>query len=186
MVPITSDPYLGSPTPGNLQRSGRCSVQTTSRSLRSSGPSINIGAHSRLIGLLPGSQPNFQGSAPGTANRWGTDAFCQDWAQFKGYANPLWCLIGRYLHQLQSQAAELILMTPAWMDQPWWPLIFSLSVDLPLILPKIYRVPNLHIIPNNSSNIKEPLMTSHVEALRKSFKQKNLSESSTRLLLNSW
>lgn len=61
-------------------------------------PSINIGAHSRSTGLPLVSQGNFQlrfcfwNYKRGT---WGTDAFCQDCAKVKEYANPPWHLLGR-------------------------------------------------------------------------------------------
>ena len=34
-----------------------------------------------------------------------TDAFSQQWQQFRGYANPPWCLIGRVLFLVKDQQA---------------------------------------------------------------------------------
>ena len=66
---------------------------------------------------------------------WATDAFGQDWTQFRGFANPPWCLVGRCLQQVEHQEAELVMVTPAWFSQPWWPQILSLCVELPHLIP---------------------------------------------------
>jgi len=47
-----------------------------------------------------------------------TDAFTMDWAHVRGYANPLWSLIGRVLAQSQQQEAELVLQLIA--SEPVW------------------------------------------------------------------
>ena len=50
-----------------------------------------------------------------------TDAFTQNWAQARGFANPPWCLISRCLNQIKRQQARVLLMTPLWPYQPWFP-----------------------------------------------------------------
>lgn len=61
-----------------------------------------------------------------------TDAFLQDWSLVKGYANPPWNLIGRALAKVESQGADLILIAPIWLSQPWYPRLLSLLVAKPL------------------------------------------------------
>ena len=65
-----------------------------------------------------------------------TDAFLQDWTTVKGFANPPWNLVQRVLTKAQNQGAEVILVAPVWKSQPWYPLLLSLLVDWPRLLPK--------------------------------------------------
>ena len=55
--------------------------------------------------------------------------------RYWGYANPPWCLVGRCLQQVEYQEGELVMVTPAWFSQPWWPQILSLAVELPHLIP---------------------------------------------------
>ena len=61
----------------------------------------------------------------------GTDAFHQDWSQMRGFANPPWCLIARCLSQVKRQVARVVMVTPLWTSQPWYPTILE---DFPRIL----------------------------------------------------
>jgi hypothetical protein len=65
-----------------------------------------------------------------------TDAFLQDWSIEKGFANPPWNLISRVLTKTQSQGTGIILVAPVWKAQPWYPLLLSMLVDWPRLLPK--------------------------------------------------
>ena len=65
----------------------------------------------------------------------GTDAFCQDWSQMRGFANPLWCLRARCLSQVKRQVARVVMITPLWTSQPWYPTILGMLEDFPRILP---------------------------------------------------
>ncbi|CAH3028889.1 unnamed protein product [Porites evermanni] len=48
-----------------------------------------------------------------------TDAFTLDWATFRGYAFPPFALIGRCLHQIQSQqVSHIMFVAPVWPAQP--------------------------------------------------------------------
>jgi len=64
-----------------------------------------------------------------------TDAFNQDWAQTRGFANPPWCLIARCLSQIKRQKARVVIITPLWASQPWYPTILGMLEDYPRILP---------------------------------------------------
>ena len=65
-----------------------------------------------------------------------TDAFTQDWSQFQGYANSLWCLILRTLSRIQREEARVLLIAPVWRTQPWYPLLIQVLVKIPRLLPK--------------------------------------------------
>ena len=60
-----------------------------------------------------------------------TDAFMQDWSTIRGFANPPWCLISRCLTKVRAQAARIVLITPLWPTQPWYPLVLELLEDYP-------------------------------------------------------
>ena len=65
-----------------------------------------------------------------------TDAFTMNWQKIRGYAFPPFALIGRCLQQVMSQKVEqLILISPVWPAQPWYPLLLQLCIDLPILLP---------------------------------------------------
>ena len=67
-----------------------------------------------------------------------TDAFLQDWLNMKAYANPPWNLIGRVLAKLQQhQDTQMILITPLWPSQSWYPVLLDLLIDPPRLLPEM-------------------------------------------------
>ena len=63
------------------------------------------------------------------------DAFKQTWMGFTGYANPPWGLIGRCVQYTLQQGATIVLITPLWPGQPWYPTLFPLLLDNPRLLP---------------------------------------------------
>ena len=77
-----------------------------------------------------------------------TDAFRQDWRLRTGYANPLWCLMGKVLSQVIEQKALIILVAPVWKGQPWYPVLLSLLWEFPRLIPSL---PDLI---QNSSGLK--------------------------------
>ena len=63
------------------------------------------------------------------------DAFKQTWIEFTGYANPPWGLIGCCVQYTLQQGARIVLITPLWPGQPWYPILFPLLLDNPRLLP---------------------------------------------------
>jgi hypothetical protein len=69
------------------------------------------------------------------------DAFYQDWTQGFPYAFPPFCLMTRVIRQMMSQSVEkMILITPLWPTQPWFPLAMARSIKIPLLLPSFHRL----------------------------------------------
>ena len=65
-----------------------------------------------------------------------TDAFTLDWATFRGNAFPPFSVTGRCLQLVQSQRVEhLVIVTPVWPTQTWYPLLLTLCIDFPILLP---------------------------------------------------
>ena len=75
------------------------------------------------------------------------DALNQPWPH-NCYAFPPFCLIGRILvKMMQDSVDSLILITPLWEGATWWPVIHSLAVEIPMILPPVLF--NLKNVPQN-------------------------------------
>ena len=49
--------------------------------------------------------------------------------------HPPRCLITRTLQKVKLEGATLVLITPLWKAQPWFPLILEMLIDLLLLLP---------------------------------------------------
>ena len=61
----------------------------------------------------------------------------------KGYAFPKFSLTGRVLHKILIDQAILILITPAWQTQSWYPQLLRLSILLILLkVPDLLKGPN--------------------------------------------
>ena len=84
-----------------------------------------------------------------------TDAFTQHWGAIQAFAHPPWCLISRVLMKTQMEKTTVVLITPLWKAQPWFPVLLTMVIDYPILLPD---VPDL-LIP--SPNCDCPVKDSH-------------------------
>ena len=73
-----------------------------------------------------------------------TDAFMQDWSHLRGFANPPWCLISRCLSKVKEEGARIVLVTPLWNTQPWFPVVLELLEDYPR---RLVNQPDLVVLP---------------------------------------
>lgn len=64
------------------------------------------------------------------------DAFAQNWSGLLGYAFPPFILIGRVIRKAVRDGASLLLITPLWPSQAWFPLALTFSKELPVVLPQ--------------------------------------------------
>ena len=64
------------------------------------------------------------------------DAFSQNWANHLFYAFPPFSLITRVLQKVREDHAEGIVVVPLWPTQPWYPVIMTMLVRKPCLLPK--------------------------------------------------
>jgi hypothetical protein len=69
-----------------------------------------------------------------------TDAFSRPWAPLGRllYVNPPFNQIGKIIQHLsyaEHTQTELILLTPFWVSQPWWPTVVASATDWPIVLP---------------------------------------------------
>ena len=64
-----------------------------------------------------------------------TDAQSQQWTHIRGYAFPPFSLIGRCLTKVrQERVSRLVLITPVWPTQPWFPVLRSMAIREPVII----------------------------------------------------
>ena len=66
----------------------------------------------------------------------GQDAFQISWNQIYPYAFPPFALIVRVLENVQEDHVSIILITPAWQTQSWFPALLRISVRTLLFLPE--------------------------------------------------
>ncbi|KAM4807615.1 LOW QUALITY PROTEIN: uncharacterized protein WCC33_005133 [Rhinophrynus dorsalis] len=64
-----------------------------------------------------------------------TDAFLQSWTPGLNYAFLPFAMIPRTLLMIRQQAASVVVVTPFWPTQPWFPPLLELSVDFPRLIP---------------------------------------------------
>ena len=135
---------------------------------------------SRLTALLP----RFYSWHPDPEAE-ATDAFTQNWALHRGYANPPWCLINRCLGQITQQEARVVLITPRWTTQPWFPVALGMLEDYPTLTSQHSRFSDLasgETVHNGSGNPTIDRMAH----LRSTFSSQGLSTKASELLLSSW
>ena len=66
----------------------------------------------------------------------GQDAFQACWTHLRGYAFPPFCLIGKVLWKVKTDYATIVIVTPAWQTQSWYPQLLHMSIKNPLLLPQ--------------------------------------------------
>lgn len=69
---------------------------------------------------------------PGTTS---VDAFALSWRNLNAYAFPPFAVISKYVAKIRRKNATLILVTPVWVGQPWFPYLLDLACDIPHLLP---------------------------------------------------
>ena len=66
----------------------------------------------------------------------GQDAFQISWKHLNAYAFPPFVLIPRVLRKVQVEQASMLIITPAWQTQAWYPQMLQLCVQNPILIPK--------------------------------------------------
>ena len=65
----------------------------------------------------------------------GVDAFQRNWKEEGLYMFPPFAMISRCLQKIQQDRATVTLIAPQWQLQPWFPILLSLLVRRPILLP---------------------------------------------------
>ena len=109
----------------------------------------------------------------------------QDWSHHRGFVNPLWCLIPHCLSQACAQKARLILLTPLWPSQPWYPVVLDVLEDIPQLLPIQEDLILLHLRAG-ASDAPEMPKPGCMAYLRVAFSSQGVSPEVSKLLLSPW
>ena len=115
-----------------------------------------------------------------------TDAFLQDWAKVRGFANPPWCLIHRCLTKVKTEVARMVLVVPLWKTQSWFPVLLELLEDYPRVLPHQQDLRSSDAIRSGFSNATRSPNTDRLFHLRESFTSQGFSPEASDLMLASW
>ena len=78
----------------------------------------------------------------------GTDAFAQPWPKKGAYAHPPWKLIPQVLRKIKIERCQVVLVTPMWRSQPWWPELIRMIDANPII---VEHHPHLYLPPTELS-----------------------------------
>ena len=63
------------------------------------------------------------------------NAFSVNWSSYTLiYAFPPFSFIGQTVQKLREDKAELILVTPLWVTQNWYPAVLDLLIDIPIVI----------------------------------------------------
>lgn len=65
-----------------------------------------------------------------------SDALSATWVFQTAYAFPPMPLIRRFLHRVSREQKMILAILPDWPGRPWYPMLWSLSCQPPLPLPK--------------------------------------------------
>ena len=60
-----------------------------------------------------------------------TDAFQTPWASLQGYAFPPFVLLGRVLAKVRKGQEAIVLVTPLWQAESWYPILLNMLIDNP-------------------------------------------------------
>ena len=108
------------------------------------------------------------------------DALQQSWMHLFPYAFPPFNLIGKVLKKTQDQQVTMIIVTPVWVTQPWYPVLLGMSIHQPILLPMhqgILKDPrgNTHpLVLNNSLQLSTWLVSGQEWRVKK-FQQELLN-----------
>ena len=91
------------------------------------------------------------------------------------YAFPPFCLISSYLAKIREERAQIVLVTPIWQAQAWYPLLLQMSIDDPVLIPMSYNTP-VSIERDTPPNSKPNVEISRVKGLGRSFTTIGISE----------
>ena len=75
------------------------------------------------------------------------DAFTINWENLKFYAFPPFSLINRMLQKVKTDMAEGIVIVPKWPTAGWFPVLLSMLIDNPLVLPGMKHLLTLPQLP---------------------------------------
>ena len=113
-----------------------------------------------------------------------TDAFQQDWKYQFLYAFPPFSMIGRVLRKVQKDQTNMIIVTPAWQSQSWYPILLKKDYQKSNSLTKSSKRFTQSRREDSSSNSKLVTETGGMASIRQSLSSKGISERAIDLISN--
>ena len=113
-----------------------------------------------------------------------SDALTMNWAPLKGYAFPPFNLISAVLNKVTQDREDIILVAPNWQPQPWWPLLLSLMVEQPVLIPitrHLLKDPAVH---QRIHPMFPQTTLSRMSHIRGQYQAMGISENVTEILLS--
>ena len=71
---------------------------------------------------------------------WKVQALSFNWKNLRGYAFPPFSLLNKVARKIQTEQADIIVITPFWQTQTWFPAFLSLAVESPILLPRKHNL----------------------------------------------
>ena len=68
------------------------------------------------------------------------NALQQNWSHMFPYAFPPFNLIGQTLQKVKKHSINMIIITPVWAAQPWYPQILEMTIHNPILLPQMLQL----------------------------------------------
>lgn len=107
----------------------------------------------------------------------GQDAFQASLSHLRLYAFPPFSLIGRVLWKVRSDQATMLLITPAWQTQSWYPQLLHLSVQKPILLPI-----SIDILTNPQREYHPLSQNSGLDGFREKLQAERISQKTASLI----
>ena len=71
------------------------------------------------------------------------DSFTVSWHSLKFYALYAFSVISKTLKKIKANKAECILVVPYWLNQGWFPVLFKMLIDTPVLITSTKTLPKL-------------------------------------------
>ena len=144
LQPREGDPVVSGTPTGQAKLCSRSGIQNTGRHFRVEAEAIGVQAANGAVGpmsdrpfcITPDSAVEDIHELEARSGCHGNGCPVSVMDQIKGYAFPPFSLIGRYLTKVrQEQVLEIVLITPIWPTQTWFPVLVSMAVRRPIQVP---------------------------------------------------
>jgi hypothetical protein len=66
------------------------------------------------------------------------DSMAHSWRGENAWVNPPFALLFQVLHKVRREQVTVTLLAPFWLSQAWLPLLFSMLVEPPILLPRAH------------------------------------------------
>ena len=76
------------------------------------------------------------------------DSFTVSWNFLKFYAFPPFLVLSRTLKKIKAYKAEVIVVVYYWPNQAWFPVLFKILIDIPVLITSRKNLSKRHTIQN--------------------------------------